>query len=86
MTITGSNDFHVGSAGPANRSTERQAYWTTLDELRTSATFMGCTRKQFDDAVGMCGDDPHTVATYLQREAFDWTVAPPIEASHATTA
>ena len=47
-------------------------FWNTLDELRGIALTAGCTKAQFQDAVETVGDDPHKVATYLQRYVTKW--------------
>jgi Protein of unknown function (DUF3606) len=44
--------------------------WKTLEELRYMVMSSGCTKAQFDEAVETVGDDPHRVASYLQRYQF----------------
>ena len=51
--------------------------WSTLEELRAIALAAGCTKAQFDEAVETVGDDPHTVANYLQRYALSWKLTNP---------
>jgi len=55
---------------PNESSPNASAGWNTLEELRRFVTAKGCTKAQFDHAIGAVGRDPHGVATYLQRYAF----------------
>ena len=46
--------------------------WNTLEELRVAALAAGCTPAQFKEAVETIGENPHAVATYLQRYSLNW--------------
>jgi hypothetical protein len=61
----------TGSAPADNdNSSNADAGWNTLEELRQIMTAKGCAKAQFDQALEAVGENPHSVANYLQRYAF----------------
>ena len=58
------------SSAPNANVSNAPAGWNTLEELRQIVTAKGCTKAQFEHAIESVGNDPHRVATYLQRYAF----------------
>ena len=73
MTLFNGFKLPPNGRSPASNDGSPIAFdgWNTLDELRQFVTAKGCTKAQFAHAIEAVGKDPHHVATYLQRYAFD---------------
>ena len=68
--IANQRKFAGPAPAPKEMPSKAPAGWSTLEELRQIVTSNGCTKAQFDHAKEAVGNDPHRVATYLQRYAF----------------